>query len=206
MRYRLVALVGFAVPALALAAPAGKETPAARPPGEQAAPPSRQAPDQPNQPPDARTQGTTPAPDAAQPGAPPAAQQPPTPEERAQAEQQILEQFEGKKNFELSGTAVMVDPAQGSLVIQRQEMPIAFLIVPQSVPVQLNGKKARLSDIQPGAEVRATFNLAQQYPIALSIDATQEAAKAGAAGKTGERGKAPAGQSPMPAKPRPSTP
>lgn len=91
----------------------------------------------------------------------------------AQAEKKLMESFKGQDNFLMQGKLLGADAKNGSILLQREKMPMVLLIVPDSAQVSLNGKKSSLADLQPGAEVRATFNLAQQYPIALEVNATQ---------------------------------
>jgi hypothetical protein len=153
MRLRLLAFVGLAIPSLAFAAPV---IPTQAPPGQ----PPQQQPGQPGQPPQQQ-------PGQQQPGQPAE----PSPQERAAAERELLQQFEGKQNFRVEGTAMMVDPQQGAILIMREDMPPAVLIVPEAATVQVDGKKSSLAEIQPGSEVRATFNLAQQFPIAIRVEA-----------------------------------
>ena len=95
----------------------------------------------------------------------------------AQAEKRLMDSFKGQDNFQMNGTLLGADAQNGSILLQREKMPMALLIVPDSAQVSVNGKKSSLSELQPGAEVRATFNLAQQYPIALEVNATQSGAK-----------------------------
>jgi multidrug resistance efflux pump len=96
-------------------------------------------------------------------------------QQQLESERKLTEAFWGQNNFQLNGTLLGADAEHGSIAVKRGSLPVALLIVPETVTVQVNGKKGSLADIKPGAEVRATFNLAQQYPIALTVNVTQSA-------------------------------
>lgn len=113
-------------------------------------------------------QGTPP--DKAQGQAPPPGARPePTEAERAAEEKKITEAFKSADNFTLTGRLAMV--RENQILLERKGLPSALLIVPGTATVQLDGRKVSLDTLTPGTEVRATFNLAQQYPIALAIEA-----------------------------------
>lgn len=119
------------------------------------------------------------APAAAQqqppPGEPPPAE--PTPEQREAAEREIVQSFEGQDNFTLEGTAAMVDPQQGVIILSREGVPPAVFFVPGPATIEVGGESAGLGDIEEGSQVRATFNLAQQYPVALKLEVTPSPAE-----------------------------
>ena len=92
-----------------------------------------------------------------------------------QAEKRITDSFKGQDNFQVNGTLLGADAEHGGLVLQRGDLPLAFLIVPETAHISLNGESCTLGALPPGSDVRATFNLVQQYPVALEIKATQQA-------------------------------
>ena len=117
-------------------------------------------------------------PGAGAPQQPPAApqqqpQQPaePSPEEVREFERQLMGQFKGADNYDIEGRVAQIDLKAGAMVVTRESLPPVLLVAPESVPVQVDGKKASLSDVEVGSEVRATFNITQNFPIALELKA-----------------------------------
>lgn len=83
-----------------------------------------------------------------------------------------VEIFRDKKNFEIRGTVSSVDAAQNRITVQREEgMPPVELQVAQGTEIRMDGKQSSLQELQAGSEVRATFNVAQDQPIAIQLDA-----------------------------------
>lgn len=142
---RLHALVLTTVlfPAVAFA-----QMPGGQPPADSAPPPSDSAP-----------------PPAAEPQAEPS-------KEEVQAfERELMGQFEKADNYDIEGQVAQIDLDAGAMVVTRESLPPVLLVAPESVPVKINGKKAALGDLTVGSDVRATFNISQNFPIALSLDA-----------------------------------
>jgi hypothetical protein len=122
---------------------------------------------------------------SAKPGAPPAAEQAtpapqaqppaagPTPEQEQQASaavKQLVQKLRQKgDNYKLTGTISQVAPDGSAILVHREELPGVLLILPPNVGVTANGKDVAVNQLQPGDQIRATFNIAQQYPIALDI-------------------------------------
>ncbi|HEY0838574.1 MAG TPA: hypothetical protein VGD74_00170 [Vulgatibacter sp.] len=79
--------------------------------------------------------------------------------------------FKNKSNFKIEGTVASVDASTGNLTVQRKDMPPAELKLAPDTKIQVNGKSASAQELQPGSEVRAEFNLAENQPIAVSVDA-----------------------------------
>lgn len=85
--------------------------------------------------------------------------------------------FKDKSNFKVEGTIASVDATNGNMTLQRKDMPPAELKLAPDTKIQVNGKSASIQDLQPGAEVRAEFNLAENQPIAVSVDAKESKAQ-----------------------------
>ncbi len=113
-----------------------------------------------------------------------------------QAQQQLNQIYseKGKKeSFEIKGKIAGFDQQTGAIVVQRENLPPAMLLLTQKTEVKMDGKQSSAQQLQPGSEVRASFNLAQGMPVAISIDAKKpkgmkEQQKGGAGmegGKTG---------------------
>lgn len=117
--------------------------------------------------------GATPPPTATEPSTPeaPPAQKEPTKEEIQAFERQLMGQFDKADNYDIKGRVGQIDVQAGAMVVTRESLPPVLLVAPESVPVKIDGKKASLADVQPGSDVRATFNISQNFPIVLSLDA-----------------------------------
>lgn len=104
---------------------------------------------------------------------PPPATTPPEPtKEEVQAfERQLMGQFEKADNYDIEGRVAQLDLDAGAMVVTRESLPPVLLVAPESMPVKIDGKKASLGDLAVGSDVRATFNISQNFPIALSLDA-----------------------------------
>ena len=85
--------------------------------------------------------------------------------------------FKNKSNFKVEGTIASVDATNGNMTLQRKDMPPAELKLAPDTKIQVNGKSASIQDLQPGSEVRAEFNLAENQPIAVSVDAKESKAQ-----------------------------
>lgn len=106
--------------------------------------------------------------------------QPPDMEQRQQpgmhqeGQTQVSAQmFKDKDNFDMEGTVSSVDPMQRQITLQRENLPPVELQIASDTEVKVNGEESSLSQIQPGDEVRTQFNLAQDKPIAISVDAKE---------------------------------
>lgn len=119
----------------------------------------------------AQTPGGAPPNDAAPPPAAAEPQPEPTKEEVQAFERQLMGQFEKADNYDIEGRVAQIDLSAGAMVVTRESLPPVLLVAPESVPVKINGKKASLSELTVGSDVRATFNISQNFPIALSLDA-----------------------------------
>lgn len=83
------------------------------------------------------------------------------------------EVFRKADNFKVEGTIASVDQSRHNITVQRKDLPPAELKVTSDTKIEVNGKTASLQELQPGTEVRAEFNLAENQPIAVSLDAKQ---------------------------------
>jgi len=85
---------------------------------------------------------------------------------------QQVEIFKNKDNFEVRGTVSSVDAAQNKITLQREQgLPPVELQVAQGTNITMDGKESSLNELQPGNEVRAQFNLAQDQPVAIKLEA-----------------------------------
>ncbi len=78
--------------------------------------------------------------------------------------------FKDKENFDMEGTVSSVDTMQRQITVQREGLPSVELQIASDTEVKVNGEESSLSQIQPGDEVRTQFNLAQDKPIAVSVE------------------------------------
>jgi Cu/Ag efflux protein CusF len=96
--------------------------------------------------------------------------------------------FKNKSNFKVNGTVSSVDTTNHQITVQRSGMPPAELRIANDTDIKVNGKQASLSQLKPGDEVRAEFNLAENQPIAVSVDAKAKGAGGKAGGSQGSQG------------------
>ncbi|WP_373048904.1 hypothetical protein [Vulgatibacter sp.] len=83
-----------------------------------------------------------------------------------------VEVFKNKDNFDLRGTVSSVDAQQNMITVQREEgLPPVELQIAQGTEIKMDGKQASLQQLQAGNEVRAKFNVAQDKPVAVELDA-----------------------------------
>ncbi len=88
-----------------------------------------------------------------------------------QSNQQV-DVFKNKDNFRVRGTVSSVDAAQNSITVQREGgLPPIQLQVATGTDIKMDGRQSSLNQLQPGSEVRAEFNVAQDQPVAISLDA-----------------------------------
>ncbi len=84
-------------------------------------------------------------------------------------------------HFRVYGRVASLDRARSELTIERRNQPAARLLVDPRTRIQLGGRIAAIDDLEPGTDVRATFNLSGDRPIAIRIDGRQVASPAGGA-------------------------
>jgi hypothetical protein len=80
--------------------------------------------------------------------------------------------FDGKDNFDVKGKVARV--SQDSLTIQRDALPDATLKVTSETKIELNGDRATLAQLKPGADVKASFNLKNDKAEAVEIKADRK--------------------------------
>ncbi len=79
--------------------------------------------------------------------------------------------FASRDHYEMQGRVAAVRP--GEIVVAREGLPAADLRVERRTRIQLEGKEARIGEIHPGDEVRATFNVVASRLVAVEVDAKQ---------------------------------
>ena len=83
--------------------------------------------------------------------------------------------FEGKENFDIDGT--IQQASKKSITVKRDEMPAAKLNVDGNTKIELDGEQASAAQLKPGQEVKASFNLQNDKPMAVEIKAQKSGAK-----------------------------
>lgn len=84
-----------------------------------------------------------------------------------------VEVFKDKDNFEVEGTVSSVDSTQNRITLNREGLPPMELQVAQGTEITMDGQQSSLSALQAGSEVRARFNVAQDKPVAIELEAKQ---------------------------------
>ncbi len=77
--------------------------------------------------------------------------------------------FEGKHNYDVDGKVSKVEGDK--LTIRRDDLPEATLGVSSTTKVELDGDRASLSQLTPGQDVKASFNLEGDKPLAVEVKA-----------------------------------
>lgn len=77
-----------------------------------------------------------------------------------------------KDNFDIEGT--IQSASSGSITLQRKELPAAKLNVDRNTKIELDGKQVSAAQLQPGQEVKASFNLQNDKPMAVEIKAEKK--------------------------------
>jgi colicin import membrane protein len=77
--------------------------------------------------------------------------------------------FEGKNNYEVKGKIQSVTAS--TITVRRDEMPPAKLRVDHNTKIELDGERASASQLKQGQDVKASFNLSDDKPMAVEIDA-----------------------------------
>jgi hypothetical protein len=79
--------------------------------------------------------------------------------------------FDGKTNFDVDGKIQKV--SKSSITIARDGLPPATLGLAKGAKVQLDGNDVSISQLKPGEDVKASFNLDRDHPAAVEIKAKQ---------------------------------
>lgn len=86
--------------------------------------------------------------------------------------QQQRQIFQSRESFDIKGTVASVDPNQNKITVNRPNLPPAELTTSNQTKVQVDGRQASLNELQPGTEIRAKFNLAQDQAVATEVKAS----------------------------------
>ncbi|BDG05352.1 hypothetical protein [Anaeromyxobacter oryzae] len=74
-----------------------------------------------------------------------------------------------KDSFDIDGKVSKVSSSR--LTVARKDAPAATLHVDHTTKVEVDGKQAHLSELKPGQDVKASFNLKGDKPTAIEIKA-----------------------------------
>ncbi len=77
--------------------------------------------------------------------------------------------FEGKDNYEVKGKIEAVTAS--SITVRRDELPAAKLSVDRNTKIELDGQHVAASQLKQGQDVKASFNLKGDKPLAVEIKA-----------------------------------
>jgi hypothetical protein len=77
--------------------------------------------------------------------------------------------FEGKQNFEIDGKVQAASAT--SLTVKREELPAAKLTLDKNTRIELDGQQVSAAQLKPGQEVKASFNLQNDKPMAIEVKA-----------------------------------
>jgi hypothetical protein len=79
-------------------------------------------------------------------------------------------EFEGKKNFDVDGKVRQA--SAGEITIERKDgLPPATLKVGSATKIEVDGKRSSVSQLQPGQDVKASFNLRGGSAEAVEVKA-----------------------------------
>lgn len=95
--------------------------------------------------------------------------------EHARAGMEKKSMFEGKNNFDIEGKISKV--SETSITITREDLPAATLKVSKDTKVEVDGEKASTSQLRQGEDVKASFNLQDDKPVAVEIKAEKKKAE-----------------------------
>jgi hypothetical protein len=82
--------------------------------------------------------------------------------------------FGSKDNFQVKGRIASV--SSGSITVRRENLPAAKLNVDPNTKIELDGDRVSTSALKPGEDVKASFNLQDDRPIAVEIKAKKSGA------------------------------
>jgi hypothetical protein len=80
--------------------------------------------------------------------------------------------FDGKDNFEVEGK--IQKASKNSITVTREELPAATLSVSQHTKIELDGDQVSASQLKPGQDVKASFNLRGDKAEAVEIKAEKK--------------------------------
>lgn len=90
--------------------------------------------------------------------------------------------------FNVNGIVTKASSGELTLSRQNEKLPDVKLDVRDQTQVMLDGKKVAVNDIPEGAQVRASFQLDGDNPVALNVHATSPKGVAGGAKKGAKKG------------------
>lgn len=79
--------------------------------------------------------------------------------------------FRQRGNYQVKGRVAQVDDLKRTVTIARARLPPLKLSLVPNTRVKLDGQDTALRMIQPGSDIRASFNLDSDQPIALKLEA-----------------------------------
>lgn len=77
-----------------------------------------------------------------------------------------------KDNWDIKGK--VQSASSNSITVMREDLPAAKLNVDGNTKVELDGHKVSAAQLQPGQEVKASFNLQNDKPMAVEIKAEKD--------------------------------
>jgi hypothetical protein len=90
------------------------------------------------------------------------------PHSQSKAAEQQRDQL-SKSDFDIKGKISKV--SKESITLNRDDATMAMLHVDKNTKVELDGNVARVSQLKPGQDVKASFNLKGDKPMAIEIKA-----------------------------------
>jgi hypothetical protein len=77
-----------------------------------------------------------------------------------------------KDNWDVEGT--VQSASRNSITVRREELPAVKLNVDHNTKIELDGQKVSAQMLKPGQEVKASFNLQNDKPMAVEIKAEKK--------------------------------
>jgi hypothetical protein len=102
---------------------------------------------------------------------------------KSEAKQADINLMNKAHAFNVNGIVTKASSGELTLSRQNEKLPDVKLDVRDQTQVMLDGKKVAVADIPEGAQVRASFQLDEDKPVALNVNATSPKGVAGGAKK-----------------------
>ena len=77
-----------------------------------------------------------------------------------------------KDNWDIKGTVQSASAT--SIIIRREDLPAAKLNIDKNTKIELDGNKVSAAQLKPGEDVKASFNLQNDKPMAVEIKADKK--------------------------------
>jgi vacuolar-type H+-ATPase subunit H len=77
-----------------------------------------------------------------------------------------------KDNWDIEGT--VQSATKNSITVRREDLPAAKLNIDKNTKIELEGERVMATQLKPGQEVKASFNLRNDKPIAVEIKADKK--------------------------------